>query len=228
VSITRDNPHYPIAEAELPATWVVVCFGQVVQDHRKGFSKGEVSTAPVGVPQLRPMNINRAGRLVLDELKYVPENLGPEVRAGDVLFNNTNSRELVGKTTAIDGDVVYAISSHMTRLRPPAGLSHRFVAYQLHYLWMASYFRHRSTQYVNQANISKSTLSQTVPFVLAPTAEQLRIVAEIEKQFSRIDAADAGFAITRAKSRDYLHSLLHEACNGRLVPTEAELARREG
>src|SRR5580692_4246496 len=92
---------------------------------------------------------------------------------------------------------------------------------------MCSYFRHRSTQYVNQANISKTTLSQTVPFILAPTAEQLRIVAEIEKQFSRIDAAQAGFATTKVKSRDYLHSLLIEACNGRLVPTEAELARSE-
>ena len=227
MSVAHDNPHYPISEAELPPTWVVVFFGQILENHRSGFSKGEVRTEPVGVPQLRPMNIDRAGRLVLNELKYVPDNIGPEVRAGDVLFNNTNSRELVGKTTAIDGDVVYALSSHMTRLRPPRGLSHRFVAYQLHYLWMCSYFRHRSTQYVNQANISKMTLSQTVPFILAPTAEQHRIVGEIEKQFSRIDAAQAGFATTKSKSRDYLHSLLIEACNGRLVPTEAELARNE-
>jgi type I restriction enzyme S subunit len=173
------------------------------------------------------MNIDRAGRLVFHVTKYVPVNLGPEVHAGDVLFNNTNSRELVGKTTAIDGDVEYALSSHMTLLRPASGVSHRFMAYQLHYLWMSSYFRHRATQYVNQANISKSTLAKSVPFIVAPTMEQLRIVAEIEKQFSRLDAAEAGFATTKGKSREYLHSLLNDACNGRLVPTEADLARRE-
>jgi hypothetical protein len=62
MSVTHDNQHYLIAEAGLPATWVVVSFGQVVQDHRTGFSKGEVRTEPVGVPQLRPMNIDRACR----------------------------------------------------------------------------------------------------------------------------------------------------------------------
>jgi hypothetical protein len=47
------------------------------------------------------MNIDRVGRLVLTGLKYVPENLGPDVRGGDVIFNNTNSRELVGKAAAV-------------------------------------------------------------------------------------------------------------------------------
>lgn len=227
MSITHGNPHYPIAEADLPATWVVEFLGEVIRNLRNGVSKGEVTKDGVGIPQLRPMNIDREGRLVLTGMKYVPENLGPDVRGGDVIFNNTNSRELVGKAAAIDGDGEYAVSRHMTRLRPPAGLFHRFVAFQLHYLWMSSYFRHRSTQHVNQASISEKTLGETVPFIIAPTAEQHRIVAEIDKQFSRLDAAEAGFATARAKSKDYIRSLLEQACIGRLVPTEAELARTE-
>jgi type I restriction enzyme S subunit len=92
---------------------------------------------------------------------------------------------------------------------------------------MSGYFRHRSTQYVNQAHISKITFDTSVPCVLAPLGEQQRIVAEIEKQFSRLDASEAGFAVARTKSKQYLRSLLDDACNGRLVPTEAELAREQ-
>lgn len=107
----------------------------LASDLRNGVSKGEVSKdASDGIPQLRPMNIDREGRVVLTGMKYVPENLGPDVRGGDVIFNNTNSRELVGKAAAVDGDTEYAISRHMTRVLPPEGLSHRFVAFQLHYL----------------------------------------------------------------------------------------------
>jgi type I restriction enzyme, S subunit len=225
MSVTHGNPHYPIAEENLPATWVVEFLGEAIRDLRNGVSKGEVSRVAGGIPQLRPMNIDREGRLMLAGMKYVPENLGPDVRGGDVIFNNTNSRELVGKAAAVDGDGQYAVSRHMTRLRPPKGLSHRFVAYQLHYLWMSSYFRYRSTQHVNQASISEKTLSETVPFILAPTGEQLRIVAEIEKQFSRLNAAEAGFDTVKTKSKEYIRSLLEQACSGRLVPPEAELAR---
>ena len=65
-------------------------------------------------------------------------------------------------------------------------------------------------------------------FVLAPRREQDRIVAEIEKQFSRLDAATAALKRVQANLKRYRASVLKAACEGRLVPTEAELARKEG
>jgi type I restriction enzyme S subunit len=59
---------------------------------------------------------------------------------------------------------------------------------------------------------------------LAPSAEQDRIVAEIEKQFTRLDAATASLQQVRAKLDRYRASILKAACEGRLVPNEAELA----
>ncbi|QDE96161.1 hypothetical protein BHS05_10045 [Myxococcus xanthus] len=62
---------------------------------------------------------------------------------------------------------------------------------------------------------------------LAPTEEQARIIAEVEKQFTRLDASVAALKRVQAQLKRYRASVLKAACEGRLVPTEAELARRE-
>ena len=54
------------------------------------------------------------------------------------------------------------------------------------------------------------------------------MVAEIEKQFSRLDKAVTNFKRAKAKLKRYKAAVLKAAIEGRLVPTEAELARREG
>lgn len=174
------------------------------------------------------MNVSREGRLDLSDVKYVSAEHALRVRIGDVLFNNTNSPALVGKTAFVSTDADLAFSNHMTRLRPPAGVSGRFVAHQLHFMWMTGYFRSRCTNHVNQASISSTTLSGSVPIAMAPAAEQARICDEVEKQFTRLDAAVAGLQRVKANLKRYRASVLKAACEGRLVPTEAELARRDG
>ncbi len=67
-----------------------------------------------------------------------------------------------------------------------------------------------------------------IPVPLPPLAEQRRIVAEIEKQFTRLDASVAALRRTQANLKRYRASVLRAACSGELVPTEAELARAEG
>jgi type I restriction enzyme S subunit len=63
---------------------------------------------------------------------------------------------------------------------------------------------------------------------LAPLAEQHRIVAEIEKHFTRLDDAVATLERVKTKLKRARASVLKAAVEGRLVPTEAELARAEG
>ena len=65
-------------------------------------------------------------------------------------------------------------------------------------------------------------------FPLPPLAEQRRIVAEIETQFTRLDASVSALRRAQANLKRYRASVLKAACEGRLVPTEAELARSEG
>ena len=63
---------------------------------------------------------------------------------------------------------------------------------------------------------------------LPPLAEQRRIVEEIETQFTRLDASVAALRRAQANLKRYRASVLKDACEGRLVPTEAELARSKG
>ena len=66
------------------------------------------------------------------------------------------------------------------------------------------------------------------PLPLPPLPEQRRIVAEIEKQFTRLDASIDALKRAQANLKRYRASVLKSACEGKLVPTEAELARSEG
>ena len=63
---------------------------------------------------------------------------------------------------------------------------------------------------------------------LPPLPEQCRIVAAIETQFARLDASVAALRRALANLKRYRASVLKDACEGRLVSTEAELARSEG
>ena len=71
-------------------------------------------------------------------------------------------------------------------------------------------------------------IAATIPFALPPLPEQRRIVAEIEKHFTRLDAAEAALRRVEANLKRYRASVLKAACEGKLVPTEAELAEAEG
>ena len=70
--------------------------------------------------------------------------------------------------------------------------------------------------------------AKKLPIPMVSLARQREIVAEIEKQFSRLDEAVANLQRVKANLKRYKASVLKDAVEGRLVPLEAELARREG
>jgi len=73
--------------------------------------------------------------------------------------------------------------------------------------------------------ISGKTLRE-IPVPIAPLDQQKRIVAEIEKQFSRLDEAVANLKRVKANLKRYKAAVLKAAVEGRLVEIEAELAGR--
>ncbi|HOU53685.1 MAG TPA: restriction endonuclease subunit S [Myxococcota bacterium] len=225
----EQSEHYPIDLDHLPKGWEVAWVGDLCQSIQSGFASGEHNSDGIGVPHLRPMNVDRGGRLNLTEVKHVlPSSDARRLARGDVLFNNTNSPVLIGKTCPIMTDRELAFSNHMTRLRPGEGIDTRFLAHELHYLWMAGFFLHKCQKHVNQASISTDVLASTVPLAVPPTPEQQRIVAAIEDYFSRLDQAVALLERVQRNLKRYRASVLKAAVEGRLVPTEAELARAEG
>ena len=75
--------------------------------------------------------------------------------------------------------------------------------------------------------IRGSTLAN-YPFPLPPLPEQHRIVAAIEQHLTRLDAAVTALQRVQANLQRYRASVLKTACEGKLVPTAAELAQAEG
>ena len=84
-----------------------------------------------------------------------------------------------------------------------------------------------ATSSITVKHLSSSTI-QDIPLPCPPIDEQREIVAELEKQFSRLDEAVANLQRVKANLKRYKASVLKDAVEGRLAPTEAELARREG
>src|SRR5690606_22545931 len=119
-----------------------------------------------------------------------------------------------------------ALNQDLKGLAPHSELMPTFVAYALQ-AYEQEILRTCSKGGTTVNNIEfPRLLNFEIP--IAPPPEQRRIVAEIEKQFTRLDAAVAALERARANLKRYRASVLAAACEGRLVPTEAALARQEG
>lgn len=101
----------------------------------------------------------------------------------------------------------------------------RFLQYFLNSAEFVSFATHLNTG--DRPRVDYDQLAP-YPVPLPPLDEQQRIVAAIEEQFTRLDAAVAGLKRTQANLKRYRAAVLAAACSGRLVPTEAEQARQEG
>lgn len=90
-------------------------------------------------------------------------------------------------------------------------------------------------QAVSAAAGSRTILPKTnqeqladVPISVAPLREQRSIVEIVDRHLTRLDAAAEGLKRVEANLKRYRASVLKAAVEGRLVPTEAELAKKEG
>ena len=141
------------------------------------------------------------------------------IREGDILFNNTNSQELVGKTCLVDRDYDYGFSNHITRIRLKDGIVPGFVVFYLTLLRNSGYFARLCTRWINQAAINTDTLKeQSIP--VPPLAEQKFIVAKVDELMALCDRLEAQLA-----DRDVLHTALTRASLARVIdePSQANL-----
>ena len=208
---------------ELPDGWCWATVDQVSDGVHYG-SSTKTSPDHEGVPVLRMGNI-QDGTLSFDNLKYLPPDHSEFPRlllaAGDLLFNRTNSAELVGKTAVYRGSPdPCSFASYLIRVRMLRPHLSQIVANALNgphgRTWVASVV----SQQVGQANVNGTKL-RAFPFPLPPETEQGEIVRR---------SADAADSITRSTAAIHallLHraavlrqSILKSAFEGRLVPQD--------
>ncbi len=138
---------------------------------------------------------------------------------GDVLIS---IRAPVGPTNLCS--VECCIGRGLAACRPADGIDSRYLLYALRD--SQARLAELGTGSTFDAITGSDLRSHDIP--VGPSPEQRRIVAEIEKQFTRLDAGVAALQRVRASLGRYQTSMLKAAREGRLVPTEAELARKEG
>lgn len=171
---------------EFDSDWEMVKLGGYCNEIKSGFAFGKSERDSSGIPHLRPMNINTNGDLVLEDVKYIPFSEKEKyadyvIRKGDVIFNNTNSKELVGKTCYVRNDAEYLFSNHMTRIRTSQGLEPLFLANVLYHLWRQNIFLEMCNKWVGQAAVNIGMLSE-LEIPLPPLEIQREIVARIEAE----------------------------------------------
>ena len=99
----------------------------------------------------------------------------------------------------------------------------------LNYALNGPTLRHHAKAIIHGVGRPRLNLGEikALPIPVPPLPEQRRIVAEIEKQFTRLEAGVAALRRVHANLKRYRAAVLKAACEGRLVPTEAELHRNQ-
>ena len=174
-------------------SWEMVELGEIADEIKAGFACGKGRTGKDGIPHLRPMNITEDGRFTWDGLKRISEEdyRGRESYAlvpGDVLFNNTNSKELVGKTCLISERINGGYSNHLTRIRVSEELYEPyFLTLMLQDSWRNGAFLVRSNKWIGQAGVNVKSLSGfKIP--MPPLDVQRAVVAEVDAERAMVSA----------------------------------------
>lgn len=170
---------------KIPENWKWTCIGNVCVNIQYGTSKKSQKEGLV--PVIRMGNLQN-GEIVYDNLVYSSDEEEIEtyrLEMNDLLFNRTNSWELVGKTAIYKGEKQAIYAGYLIRITPIL-LSSDYLNYvmQSGYYW--KYCDSVKIGAVNQANINLQKL-QNFYFPLPPIREQHRIVEKIEAVLKIID-----------------------------------------
>ena len=162
--------------------WDTTNIGAIVTEVRYGTSRPAVENGKY--PYLRMNNLTFDGHLDLKDLKRIdiPEEEIEKciVRKGDVLFNRTNSVELVGKTCVFDLDEEMVIAGYIIRVRLGQKMIPTVFSAFMNSQPIKELLRGMAKGAVNQANINAQEL-QSIRIYLPPIDLQEQFAAFVEQ-----------------------------------------------
>lgn len=211
-----------------PFGWCWTTLGEVAEVVRNG-----LSVAPREIDGVRILRISavRPMKLDLGDVRFLPGNENEYrefmIEEGDLLFTRYNGNPaLVGACAVVphlDGTVLHPDKLIRVRI---SGLNPSFICAGVSNGRSRRYLDSRVRSTAGQAGISGGDLKRT-PILVAPAEEQVRVVEALDSYLTRLDAAAEGLRRVEANLKRYRASVLKAAVEGRLVPTEATLAKRE-
>lgn len=209
--------------SELPDSWRFLMLNKVVTSFDYGTSSKSAKSGRV--PVLRMGNI-QDGKLDWTDLAYTSDNKEIQrysLKPGTVLFNRTNSPELVGKTAIYRGERPAIFAGYLIRINPIPELNPEYLNLCLNTNDAKEFCAQVKTDGVSQSNINAQKLGTfEVPFCSLP--EQEEIVRRVETLFALADRLET----QHKKGKDYVASLtqsiLAKAFRGELVSSESEVS----
>src|SRR3989442_4080518 len=216
--------------SEVPEEWAVASMDQLtclVTSGSRGWAKYYSDSGPLFI---RAQNIN-TDELRLDGVAYVqlPHNAEGQrtrVRFGDLLVTITGANVTKSALVEVEFEEAY-VSQHVALVRPVDPSVGKYL-----FLWTISPLHGRAKLLNDAYGAGKPGLNldsiKEMVVALPPLAEQREIVRRVEALFKLADAIEKRVAAATARAEKLTQAILAKAFRGELVPTEAELARREG
>lgn len=207
-----DNQH----GLDLPGGWSITSLGKVVTKLVDG-SHNPPAKRDVGRPMLSARNIVN-GEIVFNEYRFITnkdferEHVRTRVSPGDVLLTIVGT---IGRSAVVPVAAKPFTLQRSVAVMTPNGVLPRFLMYQLQAPSTQHYFE-ANARGTAQKGVYLKTLSET-PIRVASLNQQQNIVAEIEKQFSRLDEAVAALKRTKANLKRYKAAVLKAAVEGKLT-----------
>ena len=206
-----------VKDGELPKGWKWVKLGEVCTSVEYGSAAKSKENGKV--PVLRMGNIQN-GKFDWSDLVYTDDEKEIKkylLKKNDVLFNRTNSAELVGKTAIYKGERKAIFAGYLIRInRIESLIDADYLTYYLNTHAAKSYGDTVRSFGVNQSNINGTKL-KNYPLPLPILEEQLRIVEEIESRLSVADKLEETITASLQQSETLRQSILKKAFEGKLV-----------
>lgn len=169
--------------------WRTGTIRDIVTEVRYGSSRPAVTGGQY--PYLRMNNITYSGELDLSDIKRIdiPASEIPKctVRCGDVLFNRTNSKELVGKTCVYDRDEMMVLAGFVIRIRTNEQMIPEFLSAFLNTDFSKKMLLSMCKTAIGQANINAQELQNIEIYI--PPVEQQKIYAAFKQQTDKSKVA---------------------------------------
>jgi type I restriction enzyme S subunit len=213
----------------LPKSWSAVPLSDAAQINPRDFDLEPADNDPVSFVPMASVEAG-SGRLDASATRF-----WSEVKKGFTRFQENDV--LFAKITPCMENAKFALASRLFAgrgagstefhvIRPSLGIQPTYILFFLLQESVRRDARLSMKGAAGQLRVPPEFIERLV-IPIPPPVEQLRIVAEIEKQITRLDAAVAALKRVQTNLKRYRGAILKDACEGRLVPTEAEVARRE-
>lgn len=171
ISLNTMDAHFTAEAVAGDRGWSQI--GDFVISTQYGTSKKANETQ--GIPVLRMGNITYEGELDLKDLKYVEldelDRKKFNLKNGDILFNRTNSPELVGKTTVYDSQSEMTFAGYLVRARTSEDARPEYISGFLNSSYGKAYLRNQAKSIVGMANINAKEFLK-IPIPSANESEQ--------------------------------------------------------